>query len=275
MNLVMHIDGGARGNPGPAGAGVVLTREDGALLHESAHWLGTQTNNAAEYHALIRGLERAARFKPGQILIHSDSELLVRQLTGEYRVRNVGLQPLFEQAQLLLVKTGRWQIRHVRREQNKRADELANIAMDRQMDALLFDVDAAHGEQTTSPVGSQEPADDGDSPGVAVLPADTSPPAQASADHVTRVRISVSRPPDPGQCPAGAPIPGDTFESSATLPAGMCVHAAHAALPTVLAIVNAAPEEVSAIPVMTVRCSKRDCRAMLHISPAQLQNGKA
>ena len=88
MGLIIHVDGGSRGNPGPAGAGVVIADEDGALIHEAGYFLGRQTNNSAEYHACIRALQRAARCGEQPVRVCSDSELLVRQITGAYQVKS-------------------------------------------------------------------------------------------------------------------------------------------------------------------------------------------
>lgn len=138
MNL--HTDGGARGNPGPAGAGVSLCdAETGAPIFEAGYWLGEMTNNQAEYSGLLRGLDAAIRVGAEKIEIHSDSELMVRQITGVYRVKNANMIPLFEQAIQRLKKIPHWKIHHVRREQNKRADELANMAMDRRADFIEED----------------------------------------------------------------------------------------------------------------------------------------
>jgi len=127
----MNIDGGSRGNPGPAGAGVVIrAADDGTPLHTGGWFLGRATNNVAEYTALLRGLEAAATLGAKQIEVLSDSELLVRQMRGEYRVKNAGLRPLFEQAQGLAGRFEGFAIRHVRRERNQDADKLANQAMD-------------------------------------------------------------------------------------------------------------------------------------------------
>ena len=162
MSLVIHIDGGARGNPGPAGAGVVIRTEDGRPIHEAGYFLGTQTNNAAEYLALIRALQRVSRYDPQPIAICSDSELLVRQLTGQYRVKNPGLQQLFHEVQVLLLRVSCWTMKHVRREHNRRADELANLAMDRMADIVAFDADEQRGESSPAtdapPTGQAWPA---------------------------------------------------------------------------------------------------------------------
>ncbi|MHC4715755.1 MAG: ribonuclease HI family protein [Planctomycetota bacterium] len=130
LTVTIHIDGGSRGNPGPAGAGVVIrSADDGTSLFEGGYYLGRTTNNVAEYQGLIRALERAAALKADEARVHSDSELLIRQMTGEYRVRNAGLKPLFEQARQLCRRFRRVTFSHVRREENTEADRLANQAM--------------------------------------------------------------------------------------------------------------------------------------------------
>ena len=128
--LVAHIDGGARGNPGPAGYGVVLEDEKGRPVAELRKYLGRQTNNFAEYSGLLAALEYAVAHGYSAIEVLSDSELLVKQIKGIYKVRNEGLRPLYERAQQYLRGMDHFAIRHVRREQNKEADRLANLAMD-------------------------------------------------------------------------------------------------------------------------------------------------
>jgi len=131
MNLTIYIDGGARGNPGPAAAGIVLRNgETGQPLHEAGYVLGKATNNVAEYTALVRAIDLAIEHGGKDIQIFSDSELLVKQLTGEYRVKNETLAEILEQAQVRLLRLDSWHIRHVKRAENKRADELVNIALD-------------------------------------------------------------------------------------------------------------------------------------------------
>ncbi len=132
MKLTIHTDGGARGNPGPAGIGVVIQDESGKTLDELAKYLGRTTNNQAEYRAVILGLERALELGATSVEIVTDSELLVRQANGEYKVRNPDLAQRYLQMKNLEIRLGGCvTYRHVRREQNKRADTLANKAMDR------------------------------------------------------------------------------------------------------------------------------------------------
>ncbi|HEX7589268.1 MAG TPA: ribonuclease HI family protein [Anaerolineae bacterium] len=129
--LILFTDGAARGNPGPAAMGVVLTDAKGKVIEEHGRVLGEMTNNEAEYRALLWGVERAQANLANEIEVRSDSELLVRQLKGIYRVRAANLKPLFEQARSALARFERVSIHHIPREQNRRADALANAALDK------------------------------------------------------------------------------------------------------------------------------------------------
>jgi ribonuclease HI len=129
MNVTIHIDGAARGNPGPASFAYVLA-EPGKPAIEEKGCLGNATNNVAEYTALVRALERAAELGAQRLHILSDSELLVKQMNGLYKVKNEGLLPLFLQAKNLARQFDLVTIRHVPRAQNRRADELCNEALD-------------------------------------------------------------------------------------------------------------------------------------------------
>jgi ribonuclease HI len=133
-DLTIHIDGAARGNPGPAAFAYVITG-DGELPVEAAGRLGDTTNNVAEYTALVRALERALELGGDRLLIHSDSELLVKQMNGEYKVKNANLRELFDQAQKLSESFADVALQHVRREHNKRADQLCNDALDGKLSA--------------------------------------------------------------------------------------------------------------------------------------------
>ena len=129
LSVTIHIDGGSRGNPGPAAAGVVIQADDGAVLYEGGLYLGRATNNVAEYRGLLAGLKAAAELQASRVRVLSDSELLVRQMNGSYRVKNEGLLPLFEEAQELAAKFEHCTFQHVPREQNKEADHLVNQAI--------------------------------------------------------------------------------------------------------------------------------------------------
>jgi ribonuclease HI len=126
---VANIDGGARGNPGPAGYGVRIQQDDGTIV-ELKESLGIATNNVAEYNGLLAALRWGVEHGLKSLSVHSDSELLVKQMKGVYRVRSPGLQPLYEEARSLARAIGRVTFEHVRREFNKDADRLANEAMD-------------------------------------------------------------------------------------------------------------------------------------------------
>ena len=130
LRVTVNVDGGARGNPGPAAIGVEVRGPDGALLEQLAERIGVATNNVAEYRALLRGLELAAQLGAREVAVVNDSELVARQLTGAYRVRHPELKPLHEQAMAALRGFDGWSIRSVPREQNAGADALVNRALD-------------------------------------------------------------------------------------------------------------------------------------------------
>lgn len=125
-----YVDGAARGNPGPAGIGVVITDGAGNVMKEVAEPLGRTTNNVAEYTAFIRALEEARALGCGSIRIFTDSELMAHQINGKYSVKAGHLIPLYQRARLLLAKFDQATVTHVRRELNKRADALSNIGAD-------------------------------------------------------------------------------------------------------------------------------------------------
>lgn len=127
--MQIFIDGAARGNPGPAGIGVLI-KNGSQIILEVSDFIGKATNNVAEYEALLRALAEANKLNLNQIEVISDSELLVKQINGEYRVKNEGLKPLFEQAKELIQLFSSFKIKHVRREKNKAADKLANKGID-------------------------------------------------------------------------------------------------------------------------------------------------
>ena len=124
-DLILFIDGASKGNPGHAGIGIRIER-DGELLTEHCEYIGQATNNAAEYRALIKGLELAARFRADRVTVFSDSELVVRQMNGRYKVKSNALWPLYQTAHEQSKTFAQFQIAHVRRDQNDKADQLAN-----------------------------------------------------------------------------------------------------------------------------------------------------
>jgi ribonuclease HI len=128
--LIVNVDGGARGNPGPAAIGVVVHGADGAVLEELGEPIGEATNNVAEYRALLRGIELAAARGADELELIGDSELVVRQVEGRYKVKDAGLRKLHAEAKRRLSSFERWSIRHVRRAENAAADRLVNRALD-------------------------------------------------------------------------------------------------------------------------------------------------
>ncbi len=137
LHVTIHIDGGSRGNPGPAGAGaVVRNKADNSILYKGGVFLGTATNNVAEYSGLLAGLTAAKELGAAHVELFSDSQLLVRQMSGQYRVKNEGLKPLHRRATDLADAFEKCQFTHVRREENTAADKLANMAMDAKTNIL-------------------------------------------------------------------------------------------------------------------------------------------
>lgn len=203
MKASLYIDGGARGNPGPAGVGVVLRQVTPSQpLHEAGYFLGTATNNVAEYNGLIRGLQVAKEIGATELHIYSDSELLVKQIHGQYRVKSPDLKPLFERAKTLLTTLGRWSLEHVRREKNHRADELANMAMDARRDVVVIGA----GAEAAPP------------PQTAEAPAEPETPPCWSAELTGSKRCLVGQ------------STGNAYTFGPTTPEGFCVWAAAAVL---------------------------------------------
>ena len=131
---IVNVDGGARGNPGPAAIGVVGRDGDGAVLEEVGEKIGEATNNVAEYRALLRGIELAAAHGAGELELIGDSELVVRQVEGRYKVKNAGMKELHAEVKKALAGFDSWSIRHVRRAENADADRLVNEALDGVLD---------------------------------------------------------------------------------------------------------------------------------------------
>ena len=130
MKVIVHVDGGARGNPGPAAAACVITSPAGDELGAHAVLLGTATNNVAEYRALLLGLEQARELGASEVELVGDSELIANQVRGVYKVKHEAMRPLYQQAMAALSAFDRWTIRTVPRSQNARADALVNDALD-------------------------------------------------------------------------------------------------------------------------------------------------
>jgi ribonuclease HI len=128
--ITAYFDGGARGNPGPAGWGAYIVDDAGTVLSEQHGSLGIATNNVAEYHGLIAALQWAVEHGVTQLIVRGDSQLIVEQMRGNYKVKHEGLRPLYLQARMLVMQIGDVRFEHVRREHNKEADRLSNLGMD-------------------------------------------------------------------------------------------------------------------------------------------------
>jgi len=264
MGLKIYIDGGSRGNPGPAAAGVVIRDESDRAILEAGYYLGHMTNNMAEYTALLMALEAASRWGADQIEVYSDSELLVRQLTGQYQVRDEKLVTLFEQAQRLLLRFDTWSIQHVNRASNRRADELVNRALDAQADVIEVQLgDARPEKRSILTPKARPPANRLAAIGLKPAPAEP----QAAVVLVRVVRGANSR-----LCKATLKA-GQQFLFSHTVPAGLCVYAAKALIDTVLALRHAAEAGETPSP-MRVRCSLAGCGAEFEVTLARQDNGK-
>jgi ribonuclease HI len=130
MKVIVNVDGGSRGNPGPAAAAAVIAAPDGEVLGEHSELLGTQTNNVAEYRALLLGLKHAQELGASEIEVIGDSELIAKQVNGLYKVKHAAMKPLYLEAMAALRGFERWKIRTVPRAQNSHADALVNQALD-------------------------------------------------------------------------------------------------------------------------------------------------
>jgi len=129
--IKIYTDGGARGNPGPGAIGIVIKDDKGKVLKKEAKFIGQATNNQAEYKALIKGLEMAKDLKPAEIVCYLDSELVVKQMKQEYKVKDIDLQLLFIKAWNLVIMLKKVSFHHIPRELNKEADKLLNLELDK------------------------------------------------------------------------------------------------------------------------------------------------
>ncbi len=159
--FVAYVDGASRGNPGPASYAVILRGPDGATRFEAGKYIGRATNNVAEYYGLITALDYAAAHGIERLLVRSDSELLVRQMQGRYKVKSADLRPLHERARKLAHGFAYFAIEHVPREQNREADELANSALDRTGSGSGGNVDASFGAKPDAKRGAKASARSG------------------------------------------------------------------------------------------------------------------
>lgn len=282
MPWIAHIDGGSRGNPGPAAAGVAIHDEGGTLVLAAGFYVGRATNNFAEYSGLLRALDLLAAAKARRVEIVSDSELLVRQINGQYKVKSADLKPLFDDAKYLLSEFEAWKVRHVLREKNKEADGLANKAMDVARDVVVCDALGLLGKKAG---GSGAPAAPPSAPaassgGGAAKPAASSSPASrgtrsdatgslfgdapvtSAAKPRGAVDCVVLKAPDRSQCSAGLKQ-GQLFRFTDVTPPGLCVHACSAVIEAVIALRGAGRDTMP----MTVSCQNEGCSARFEVRP--------
>jgi len=154
--ITIEFDGGSRGNPGPAGIGVVLRAQDRTPLVTLGKFIGRATNNVAEYQALITGLREARKLGAKQIQIRGDSELIIKQMRGEYRVKHPDLKPLYEEAYHLFHQFDEARIEHNLRHKNALADKLANLAMDKRRDVTDAGAASDNNDEPPEPVATRE-----------------------------------------------------------------------------------------------------------------------
>lgn len=266
MTWTAHIDGGSRGNPGPAGAGVSIDDAKGKEVFGAGFFLGRKTNNQAEYAGLLQALKVLRAIGADDILVLTDSELLAHQINGIYRVKSAELYPLYAEARKLLRGFERWEVRHVPREQNRFADKLANQAMDAGRTVLARDrLNLAEQADLDLPAGGAE--------GLFEKGLPTGRQAGSRAAHATAnpgksatggIEVVVVRAPRKGVCHAGMKQ-GERFIFTEVTPGGMCVEACAAVMEAVLAVRDAAAAGVTCDEAMSCRCPHPDCGAVFDI----------
>jgi len=240
MPWTAYIDGGARGNPGPAGAGVFISDPTGQVVFAGGFFLGSTTNNRAEYSGLLNALDLLERAVAGEIQIFSDSELMVRQVNGEYRVKSPGLKPLHAEAMERFERFRTWRMQHVFRDKNTQADAMANRAMDGRGDIVVTDRLGLAGHQQADSSEEQD--------------------RFAEARESVSITVSVKRPASKAACTAGLNA-GQTFVFDRTTPAGLCIEGCAAVIETVVAMQRTrAGDEVR-----EVTCGKPGCGAVFEI----------
>lgn len=261
QRIELYVDGGSRGNPGPAASAYVVKRSSGEIVKSKGFHLGRATNNVAEYIALLRGLEAVLTEGIREIDIFSDSELMVRQIIGEYRVRSVDLMELFEQVQRKLLSFDRWQIKHIRREFNKEADQLVNETLDFGGETEELDETPEMPEEPKVCKMTKKSAERAVKKNK-LKPASKAPsPAKISEPSAPR-KVLVEVLSISGEPECENLVVGQCFVFSQCVPAGLCVYAAMSLLPQVLAMQN----DPSAPSPQEVSCMKPGCSVRFKLS---------
>ena len=266
MPHTAYIDGGARGNPGPAAAGAQIVDPSGRVIFSGGLFLGHQTNNEAEYAGLLLALDLLHAAGVRQVRIRSDSELLVRQMQGRYRVKAANLKPLYDRAAAAMRRFDECRFEHVPRERNKDADGLVNQALDATADVvpvdaanLLSQIDRRSVVPTPGTLfdthQSRATRASGTNQGQAGGP---------SGGRSGTVMVSTIRPPRPNACPARIRA-GEVFQFADTVPAGLCVQACAATIEAVLALQSiAADPDAGPLEPITATCP--ECGAVFQVN---------
>lgn len=252
MPWTTFIDGGARGNPGPAAAGVHILDHAGQPFFSAGLFLGRRTSNEAEYTGLLAALDVLLAAEVPDVEIRSDSELMVRQLDGQYKVKAANLKPLYDQACSRLARLEDYSIRHVPREENRHADALVNQALDAARDVVAVDrggLLAVLGRSARASAAAGRPAGS----------ATTSPAPTKGSIVVSVLKSPKSRP-----CPAGTKV-GQSYVFTATTPAGLCTEACSAVIEAVISLQEMIREGERDIAPMTVTCGQPDCGAVFQL----------
>lgn len=250
MPHTVYIDGGARGNPGPAGCGVEIYDPNKQCVFAGGFFLGKKTNNQAEYQGLLFGLRCLAAIGADPIQIVSDSELMVRQINGQYKVKSPALKELYAEARRLLNGFKSWTIRHVFREDNTGADRLANLAMDMGEDEIEINPQKI---DPRAEISTEQPP----------LFEDT-PPKDTVKSNTPAIEVRVREPSTAGSCPAKMER-GETFMFTHSTPAGFCCDAMRAVLPALLTLRNGYADKARNRSSLTVSCDKPGCAAVFEI----------
>jgi ribonuclease HI len=265
MTWTASIDGGARGNPGPAAAGIHISDPSGSVVFSGGLFLGHKTSNEAEYAGLLSALDLLNAAGADDVTIRSDSELLVRQMQGRYRVKAPNLQPLYDRATTALRRLGRCEFIHVRREENKQADTLANQAMDAVDDVIVADPRGLwSGLDKPAPAGRPATLPSSRTAGGTPITSSTAPSRTAARATAGAIVVAVVKAPKPGTCPAGTRA-GQTFIFTETTPAGLCVEACAAVIDAVAALQSTPGATDASTTPITVTCGHPECSAVFQL----------
>jgi len=265
MSWTAHIDGGSRGNPGPAGAGISIDDDKGREVFAAGFFLGRKTNNQAEYAGLLQALKVLRAAGADSIRILTDSELVAHQINGVYRVKSGDLYPLYAEARKRLSSFKEWKVEYVPRAQNRFADKLVNQALDAGRGVIVRD------RLRLADRGGLDLPKDAASPlfqetQEARRPAAGAP--QGAASRPSRqgfeVEVVVARAPRKGVCRAGMKQ-GQRFIFTDTTPAGMCVEACATVMEAVLAVRDAVADGVTCDEATSCRCNHPDCGAVFDV----------